>query len=355
MERKNKIQIKTIIGIIVCMAVGVAMLSGCARLHDHAVSEPVPEYAADIRGIEKYAEPVDYSDADNWVLKQVDGGNAADVIYFYPTRYYVEGPQDDELCSIDDKGMRKKAVSVVQKHTGVFTESCNVYAPYYRQLSVPCILELIAEESPALGYCASQDMTRALDHYFEEYNDGRPFILAGHSQGSIMLCEVLSDYMGDHPEYLENMVAAYIIGFSVTEQYLADNPHLKFAEGADDTGVIVSYNTEGTGNLGEYNGVVKPGSVAINPLNWKRDETYAPASANLGSLDKDMNIVGGLADARIDLERGVLICESVEPEVYASKSVSCFGPESYHSNDYSFYYKNLQENVAMRIEAFLKR
>ena len=56
---------------------------------------------------------------------------------------------------------------------------------------------------------------------------------------------VLSEYMKAHPEYLERMVAAYVVGYSITEDFLKANPHLKFAEGADDTGVIISYNTEG--------------------------------------------------------------------------------------------------------------
>lgn len=356
MTIKGHTENETTIIKIVLAALITIMLSACTSSNQQNDHQSIPEYAVDISGIEKYAEDVDYSDEDNWAMLPKDSikaAKAADVIYFYPTRYYVE-KGDDDLCSIDDNEMRKKAINVAQKHTGVFAESCNVYVPFYRQLSVPCILRLIEEESKALGYCASQDMTRALDYYFEHYNDDRPFILAGHSQGSIMLCEVLSNYMKDHPEHLENMVAAYIIGFSVTEQYLAENPHLKFAEGADDTGVIVSYNTEGTGNLDEYNGVVKEGSIAINPINWKRDETYASASDNLGSLDKDMNIVTGLADARINLDRGVVICESADHVTYASKSVDCFGPDSYHSNDYSFYYMNLKENVADRIETFLK-
>ena len=56
---------------------------------------------------------------------------------------------------------------------------------------------------------------------------------------------VLSEYMKAHPEYLKRMIAAYVVGYSITEDYLKANPHLKFAERADDTGVIVSYNTEG--------------------------------------------------------------------------------------------------------------
>ena len=43
---------------------------------------------------------------------------------------------------------------------------------------------------------------------------------------------------------LKRMVAAYPIGYAVTKDFLA-RTGLKFAEGATDTGVIVSWNTEG--------------------------------------------------------------------------------------------------------------
>jgi hypothetical protein len=35
-----------------------------------------------------------------------------------------------------------------------------------------------------------------------------------------------------------------LLGYSITDDYLAENPHLKFASGSGDTGVIISYNTE---------------------------------------------------------------------------------------------------------------
>lgn len=40
------------------------------------------------------------------------------------------------------------------------------------------------------------------------------------------------------------MIATCVIGYSITPEYLAKNPHLKFAKEAKDTGVIISYNTE---------------------------------------------------------------------------------------------------------------
>ena len=93
----------------------------------------------------------------------------------------------------------------------------------------------------------------------------------------------------DHPEYYSRMLAAYTIGYSVTKSYLAANPHLKFATGETDSGVIIAFNTEGPKNveLKAHHVVVLLETMSINPLNWKLDETYAPASMNLGSIILD--------------------------------------------------------------------
>ena len=40
------------------------------------------------------------------------------------------------------------------------------------------------------------------------------------------------------------MVAAYVLGYPVTKEYLKENPHLKFAKKANDTGVIISYDVQ---------------------------------------------------------------------------------------------------------------
>jgi hypothetical protein len=202
-----------------------------------------------------------------------------------------------------------------------------------------------------LIYCASFDIYSALDYYFQNKNNGKPFVLAGHSQGSVWLSVILQDYMKKHPEYLERMVAAYAIGWSITRDYLAKNPHLKFATGATDTGVIISYNTEGESNIN--NVVMIPDAVAINPINWKTDETYASESENLGSLNNDtLEITSpGLADARLDLKRGVVITTA---EKNGFPYNTTFGPKGYHSQDFALYYENLRQNVADRINAYLK-
>ena len=159
------------------------------------------------------------------------------------------------------------------------------------------------------------------------------------------------------------MVAAYVIGFSITKEDLAACPYLKFASGENDTGVIVSWNTEGPKNAEEnaQNVMVLPNGISINPLNWKLDETYAPASENLGSLvhnekTGELEIADIGADAQVNPARGVVVtnakAEKLSEELFAI-AAEFFGPDGRHANDYTFYYNNIKDNVAKRIATYL--
>ena len=309
-----------------------------------------------VKGIEKLREKVDYSDPDNWLAIPQNPSKVADVIYIYPTVYGKSSKTQDDVADINDVSMRASARNCAASQASVFEESCNIYVPYYRQFTVDSLLDLMNNNSEALYDIAAQDLYPMLDYYFEHCNEGRPFLLAGHSQGSVWLTVILEDYMKEHPEYLKNMVASYVIGYSVTKEYLAKNAHLKFAKKADDTGVIISYNVEGPGNKDAYNCVVKENAISINPINWKLDETYATVEENQGSMGSNGQIINHYADARVDTQRGVVVCDSVKisPEMQQALG-KYFGPESFHTQEYGLYYMNLRQNVADRIQAFVSK
>ena len=65
-----------------------------------------------------------------------------------------------------------------------FNGCCNVYAPRYREASIFAYLKGDAKlREQVLGF-AYKDVARAFDYFIENYNGGRPFILASHSQGT---------------------------------------------------------------------------------------------------------------------------------------------------------------------------
>lgn len=304
---------------------------------------------------ESESKAPDYSNKNNW-LRQPQATKDVDVFYVYPTEYSDDSEGASMFADINNKSLREAWEEVYQMQATAYEESTNVFAPYYRQVNMASAIKLPREELNAtFASTPKEDVFAALDYYFEHLNAGRPFILASHSQGSIMQSFVLAEYMKKHPEYLKRMIAAYVIGYSITEDYLKANPHLKFAEGADDTGVIISYNTEGAGNANNI--VVLPGAISINPINWKRDETYASAEENLGGYIYNektgkLEIVPNAADAQINLERGVIITTTKAMEPMPGPVP--FGMASFHSGDYAFYYNNIKENVAKRIAAYKK-
>lgn len=319
-------------------------------------SSIIPVDLKEVPGIDKFETSIDYSNKSFWISRPDNGDKEVDVIYFYPTSYFSDDISQCVISDIDDAGMIERGTGFVNNNGKVFSDICNVYAPLYRQSDVTYASSLSDDMFDSfMNFTSSQDPAAAIDYYLKNLNKGKPFFLAGHSQGSATLMKLLENYFNEHPEYLERMIAAYAIGFSVTDNFLNTHPYLKFAEGADDTGVIISWNTEGPGNKNAENFVVEKGAISINPLNWKRDETYAPVSENLGSYINGETLPG-VADAQLDLERGVVVVTTEEAKKYvmAEQFKSIFGPESYHGQDYGFFQENLKQNVATRVKAFQK-
>lgn len=87
--------------------------------------------------------------------------------------------------------------------------------------------------------------------------------------------------------------------------------------------------------------MIRDGALCINPINWKRDGTYAPVEDNLGSLVKhaecDHEHVPGLGDARVDVERGSVICSTASGFYIDTKQTDLFGPASLHNMDYGMF------------------
>jgi len=289
----------------------------------------------------------DYSMSSNW-LSIPATVYPVDIFYFYPTAW-TNRDSLPKICAINDSSMIVKAPEEFAMQATAFSTVGNIYAPYYRQNNYSAVDRL-----NVIAGIPTMDAIAAFDYYIKNFNKGRPYILAGHSQGSNVLSSLLAGYMKDNPQVYARMIAAYVIGFPVTAEYLANNPHLKFAQGPDDTGVIISYNTQAP--------EVPPGvnpvlyglvGMVINPIIWTRDETIATTAQGLGSFmpvppTYAFMQVPQYADARVDLAKGALICST------ADKSLG-FGPGIFHIYDYSFYYFNLRANAANRVQKFLKK
>ncbi|GAA2911377.1 DUF3089 domain-containing protein [Enterococcus pseudoavium] len=296
----------------------------------------------------------DYSNADNWLAKPTELTSQADVFMLYPTAYAQKNENSSPVAKIDNPTMRAGAQVFLATQGSAFDTSGNIFAPYYRQLDANWLLtKSKAEQNEYVDGVPKADVIAAFDYYIKHENNNRPFILVGHSQGARMIKAIMYDYFKNNPGVSDRMIAAYVLGQSVTQQEMNDNPQVKFATGPDDTGVVVSYNTVAPNFTGELP-TWDEGALAINPINWQTDGTPAPAAENLGSYVRndngDYSKVMNLADATVDPTKGLVVASSVDKAKYEMpESTRKIFPEgSFHNNDISFYYYNLQQNAENR-------
>ena len=258
--------------------------------------------------------------------------------------------------AMDDEETKANFLGATNMEKGIYDGECRFFAPYYRQIGLN-VYELPAADREEYLELAYEDVQDAFEYYCEEWNDGRPIVLAGFSQGADMCLRLMKDCFDDEA-LQDQLVACYAIGWSITEEELEENPHMKAAQGEADTGVIISFNSEAesiTDSLMIPSGTK---AVSINPLNWKTDGTKADKNQNLGACftDYDGNIVNEIPEltgAYIDSTRGALKVTDVTPEEYPA-SLYIFEDGIYHLYDYQFFYRNLQEYVKTRVESFMK-
>lgn len=298
-------------------------------------------------------DAVDYSQSENWAYYAEGEGKAADLFLICPT---VDMGKDGEYnMAMDDAETKESFLGALNMERGIYENAATMYAPYYRQMTFPAY-SLSEEEMKPYLEIAYRDVAAAFEYYFENCNNGRPIVLAGFSQGSQLLLMLMEEYF-DEPQYSDKLIAAYCIGWRITENDIAEFPHLKMAQGEDDTGVIISFNSEAEGV--EESLIVPKGmkTLGINPLNWKTDSTPADRSLNEGACftkysGEIKRETAQLTGAYLDEQRGTLRVTDIQPSDYSN---SLFPDGVYHLYDYQFFFRNLQRNVAVRVESYLRK
>jgi hypothetical protein len=351
----RKVFMKSIIG-FVCVAATLFTGGACVpqnpaegfrRRAIRAEDLRYPRYGDDI-------EPADYGNPDNWLATGADGQGEADVFFLYPTSWRAE---DDEypVCRIDDAEMRHWANYYLATRASAFETAGKVYAPFYRQLDASFVIA--QRPADGIGYFGGvplADVTAAFDYYIENYNKGRPFILAAHSQGSIVMAALIALRLRDRPDVYGRMIAAYLIGMPMPRAVYERFPHMKPARNADDLGVIITYNTnspviDGTDPFSD------PSNVLINPISWVTDESHAPKEASKGGItvngDGTFEKAGAIADAKINRKTGTLVTNA-DREKFSSAAASrgYFPLGVLHENDIPLYYYDLRANAERRVE-----
>ena len=279
---------------------------------------------------ETIPEAPDYADSSQWYI--ADRGAAVDVFYIVSTEcddYTLGGKpmhyadtRNDSICAL----LYGEMVGVDQLLAG----ELNYYSPYYRQVTMETYTsDNLVEARMPLAY---GDVRKAFAYYLEHYNNGRPFILAGFSQGAMAVVDLL-DEMADST--YSRLVAAYVLGYKVTDT----NAHIRPAKDSADLGVTICYNSVRDNSCAVP--ILSDGNLmTINPVNWRTDAM--PATL----IDPRY---GDTLTVTLDTTSLLLHIDGYTRNDYMLPLIGCEG--NYHCLEISLFSEVLRRNIALRAKS----
>lgn len=278
-----------------------------------------------------------YEDAALWYDNgKIIDSNKADVFYVLPTCGFDWTDSLGTLhryASLTDEKQRAAMLPSYQLADDIFADSANFFAPYYRYISLNVWMEGEAAVD-SLFPAAMRDVNDAFDYYLKHKNNGRPFILAGFSQGAKCVIELLKAMDN---KTAARMIAAYACGYRLTASDMAV-PSVRCATGADDTGAIIAYNS--VIDTAVICPVLTDGNqYVINPASW--------------TTDTATHMLNDSVSVTIEPSRHVLLVNGVDPmQVYTPSLSSIFKPGNLHLMELTLYHDALQRNAKQRIKAY---
>jgi hypothetical protein len=271
--------------------------------------------------------------------------SSVDVFFLYPTS--LTSKKDGRWnADIDDTKLNAKTdYSSILYQASVFNEQCRIFSPRYRQAHIKAFF-IDTKESEKYFDTAYEDIKAAFVYYLQNFNGGRPIIIASHSQGTKHAAKLLKEFFDD--KLLQNkLVCAYIIGLPVPDNYFTSIP---FCKDSSSTGCFVSWRTFARGYTEpKFIANEKFKAVVINPLTWTNDTSFIPSSKNYGGVLLKFNkIVPHVVNANI--HRNVLWTS--KPDIFGKIFLR---QKNYHVGDINLFYMNIRQNVKTRIGAFWKQ
>jgi hypothetical protein len=302
-----------------------------------------------------------------------DDNNPAYVFFVHPTAYlgseHWVGTLDKNTATEENRQW------IMANQASAYNGCCDVYAPYYREVSIATYFETdLGITTPAIDF-AYRDVARAFESFLQQIPANSPFILASHSQGTLHGQRLLQQVIDDSPLH-QRLVAAYLVGGTIHEHLFSS--HYKavgICETPTDSQCAIAFDT--------WRADVQPNNsvpnwvgdrymrnndrwLCVNPLSWEHNEEAVSARENPGSMpvQNEYNLYSLGGDVPVGLSwrppgtpvrgvasaqcvGGVLRTNDIEPGLFDGQSWG----GNYHSLDYALYYQSIRENAQVRVDA----
>ena len=201
----------------------ILIIQSCSKkiagneLHQVVKSEDgIPKYE-EIQFWAAHPNKRDPSDSIPKPLIKEPKEKVVDVFFLHPTTLLGEKIDTIDNANLNDEKINYKTdYSPILYQASVFNERANVYAPRYRQAHINMYYEKDSVKKYKAFEMAYQDIKKAFIYYLENQNNGRPIIIASHSQGTTHAIRLIKEFF-DNKELSKQLVCAYLLGMGVNK------------------------------------------------------------------------------------------------------------------------------------------
>ncbi len=162
-----------------------------------------------------------------------------DCFYVYPTVSDQMGP--NATRSVDPE---ERSIALYQ--AARYSRVCRVFAPMYRQVTVPALLGG-AGFTPQTLQIAYSDVLEAWRTYLKKFNHGRGVVLIGHSQGTFHLTKLISEQIDRKSRLRKKLISAILLGGNVEvakgKKIGGAFKHIRACRSARQTGCVIAFST----------------------------------------------------------------------------------------------------------------
>lgn len=268
-----------------------------------------------------------------------------DVFYVHPTTLtgkirngYVNGSLED------DKLNKKTDQSAIRFQASTFNVGTRIFAPRYRQAHIKMYQEADTVRRNNIFNVAYNDVKSAFVYYLKNLNQGRPFILASHSQGTTHTKRLIKE-MIDETSLKDKLIAAYLIGMPIMKNEFT---HIPMCKDSSDINCFVSWRTFRNDYEDSWANRMDTIIAVVNPVTWQTTDEIASKSQHKGAVLYNLNkVYSGIHETQAQ-GSGLWITKPKFPGsfLYTSKN--------YHIGDINLFYVDIRNNVIRRIEEYEK-
>lgn len=262
---------------------------------------------------------------------------AVDVFFLHPTNFSKGKAWNGDLT--DASLNQNNDTWAIRHQASIFNASGRIYAPRYRQMNLGGFYSEDTASVQQAGSIAYMDVRAAFMHYLDTWNEGRPIIIAGHSQGAYHGQRLLQEFFDGKP-LQDRLVAAYVPGWP----FRADKfQHIPVCSSPSQTGCVSGWCSWQEGVMPKEYDKWYTDAVVVNPITWRVDGLPSPPT--------DHQVFIGQKFYK-PLERP-LIAQAQGGILWVSKPFPFIPVKNLHVGDFNLFWFNVRENVHLRTQAYL--